>query len=137
MGATPFPKGGGTVHLGYDAWNVRVGSLWGAQPREPNSGGLGNRLGGPSPPKLQWIQGPAPLGGTLGVISMLSAIDPAHPARGVGEACRTGHTLYSSPGAQTGVATPLARLRQSRTHFGCRYGGSAGMQVVQHEQGTQ
>ena len=30
-----------------------------AQPREPNreGGGFGNRLGGPSPPELQWILG--------------------------------------------------------------------------------
>ena len=49
MGAAPFPRGGGTVHLRYDAWNVRVGSLWWAQPGEPNrgGGGLRNRLAPP------------------------------------------------------------------------------------------
>ena len=44
----PSPTGG-TAHLRYDAWNVRVGSLWWAQLSEPNKlgGGLGNRLEGP------------------------------------------------------------------------------------------
>ena len=63
----PSPQTGGTTHLRYDPSNVCGmwnGSMWGhfAGP-SPESlirrgGGLGNRLGGPSPPELQWIPGP-------------------------------------------------------------------------------
>ena len=58
------------MHWRYGAWNVRVRSLWWAQPREPDKGGggLGNRLGAASPPprlELQWTPGPVSTWGLL------------------------------------------------------------------------
>ena len=39
--AAPFPKGGGTVHLRYDSWNLCVRSFGGPSPESPIGGGGG------------------------------------------------------------------------------------------------
>ena len=42
--ATPFFKGGGTVHLRYDSWNLCVRSFGGPSPVSPRRGWVGGRV---------------------------------------------------------------------------------------------
>ena len=57
----PSLKGGGTVLLRYDSWNLCVRSFGEPSPKSPIRGGgsMGNRLEGPPHPELQWIPGPS------------------------------------------------------------------------------